>query len=110
MAVKCIAERFYFTAGMFLIRIINIMKKLEHCTYILLSLKDKQFYTGYTTNLKQRLTAHFHGYSANTSFRRPFTLIFCEYFLSKKDAMRRERYFKINPGKKTIKLMLRDSL
>ena len=85
-------------------------KKLEYCTYVLLSLKDKNFYIGYTTDLKQRLTAHFHGYSKNTSFRRPFTLIFCEYFLSNKDAMRREKYFKTNLGKKTLKLMLRESL
>jgi len=86
------------------------MKKLEYCVYILFSLKDKQFYTGYTTDLKQRLTDHFHGHSTNTSFRRPFILLFCEYFLSKKDAMRREEYFKTSSGKRTLKIMLRDSL
>ncbi|MBI4158244.1 MAG: hypothetical protein HY505_01305 [Candidatus Yanofskybacteria bacterium] len=29
--------------------------------------------------MKQRLTDHFHGHSTNTSFRRPFILLFCEF-------------------------------
>lgn len=86
------------------------MKKLEHCVYVLFSLKDRQFYVGYTTDLKQRLTDHFHGHSTNTSFRRPFVLVFCEYFLSKKDAQRREGYFKTSSGKRTLKLMLKECL
>ena len=86
------------------------MSKLQHCVYILLSLKDGKFYIGYTTNLKQRLTDHFHGQSKATAPRRPFRLIFCEYFFSKKDALRREKYFKTTAGKKALKLMLRNGL
>jgi len=85
------------------------MSKLQYCVYVLLSLKDKKLYIGYTTNLKQRLTDHFHGQSKATAPRRPFKLIFCEYFLSKKDASRREGYFKTTAGKKGLKLMLRHS-
>ena len=84
--------------------------KLLYCVYVFLSLKDRKFYIGYTTNLKQRLTDHFHGQSKATAPRRPFKLIFCEYFLSKKDAMRRERYFKTSYGKKALKIMLREGL
>ena len=49
--------------GLFLILESNIiiLMKLQYCVYVLLSLKDKKFYIGYTTNLKQRLTDHFHG-------------------------------------------------
>lgn len=86
------------------------MSKLQYCVYLLLSLKDNQFYIGYTTNLKQRLTSHFHGESSSTKSRRPFKLIFCEYFLLKTDALRREQYFKTSSGKKALKLMLRDGL
>ena len=86
------------------------MPKLLYCVYVLLSLKDGKFYIGFTTNLKQRLTDHFHGQSKATFPRRPFKLIFCEYFLSKKDAMRRERYFKTSYGKKALKIMLREGL
>ena len=42
-----------------------------------------------------------------TKSRLPFKLIFYEAFLDQKDALRREKYFKTNPGKRTLKLMLR---
>jgi len=86
------------------------MSKLRHCVYILQSLKDHNFYIGSSSDLKQRLTDHFHGKVKSTSFRRPFKLIFCEFFLSKKDALRREKYFKTTAGKRSLKLVLRTSL
>jgi putative endonuclease len=88
----------------------NKNKKLQYCVYVLYSLKDKSFYIGFTENLKQRLTDHFHGNSKSTAPRRPFKLIFCEYFLSKADAQRREKYFKTTKGKRTLKLILKSSL
>lgn len=84
--------------------------KLKYCVYVLYSLKDNKLYIGSTINLKQRLTDHFRGNSFATATRRPFKLIFCEYFLAKQDALRREKYFKTNVGKKALKLMLRASL
>ena len=86
------------------------MAKLQHCVYVLLSLKDNKLYIGYTSDLKKRLTYHFNGQSKTTAPRRPFKLIFCEYFISKLDASRRERYFKTSPGKKSLKLITRESL
>ena len=86
------------------------MKKLQYCVYVLLSLKDQKFYIGYTTSLHERLTSHISGNSQVTEFRRPFTLIFCEYFYSKHDATRREKYFKTSAGKKELKIMLKISL
>lgn len=86
------------------------MSKLKHCTYVLQSLKDHKFYIGSSSDLKERLTDHFHGKVKSTSFRRPFKLIFCEFFVSKKDALRREDYFKTTAGKKSLKLILRESL
>lgn len=77
---------------------------------MLLSLKDKNLYIGSSSNLKQRLTDHFHGNSQSTKGRRPFKLIFCEYFVSKKDALRREKYFKTAAGKKSLSLVIRDGL
>ena len=86
------------------------MRKLQYCVYVLYSTNDKDFYMGYTTNLKQRLTAHFHGFSQSTSPRRPLKLLFCEYFLSKQDALRREQYFKTASGKRMLRLVLKESL
>ncbi|GIW64183.1 MAG: hypothetical protein KatS3mg092_0116 [Patescibacteria group bacterium] len=70
------------------------MKKIQYCVYFLYSLKDKKFYIGYTTNLHQRLTYHISGNSQTTKFRRPFKLLFCEFFLSKHDVLRREKFLK----------------
>lgn len=86
------------------------MNKLQYCVYVLLSQKDNKFYIGYTTNLHERLTSHITGNSKATEARRPFTLIFCEYYLSKHDATRREKYFKTSVGKKILRLMLYNSL
>jgi putative endonuclease len=86
------------------------MRKLPFCVYILKSQKDGLLYIGFTTDLHRRLTEHMHGQSDATAPRRPFDLIYCEYHVSKIDALRREGYFKTTAGKKALKLMLRDSL
>lgn len=84
--------------------------KLQYCIYVLLSLKDKALYVGFTTDLKRRLTEHFHGQSKATAPRRPFRLIFCEYHMNRQDAERRKRYLKTAAGRKALKLMLRETL
>jgi len=37
-------------------------------------------------------------------------LVFCEYYLSKSDMIRREKYLKTSVGKKGLKLMIRKTL
>jgi len=86
------------------------MKKLKYCVYILQSLKDRNFYIGYTTNLHERLTSHINGNSKATEFRRPFELIFCEFYKNKHDATNREKYFKTTKGKRALRLMLKETL
>lgn len=83
---------------------------LSYCVYVLFSQKDGLLYIGYSGNLERRLTEHIQGKCRSTSYRRPLELIFCEYYLFKKDALKREAYFKTNPGKKALKLMLRTTL
>jgi len=41
---------------------------------------------------------------------RPFELVFYEAYKSKKDAQRRETYFKTTKGKRALKLILQESL
>ncbi|OGK17389.1 hypothetical protein A2690_00140 [Candidatus Roizmanbacteria bacterium RIFCSPHIGHO2_01_FULL_39_12b] len=86
------------------------MKKLNYCVYVLRSLKDGDFYIGYTTNLNQRLTSHIKGESKATLPRRPFALIFCEDYKNKHDATNREKYFKTTKGKRALRLMLKETL
>ncbi|MDA0376490.1 MAG: GIY-YIG nuclease family protein [bacterium] len=78
--------------------------------YVLRSLKDKQFYSGSTNNLKRRLQQHQRGENVSTAKRLPVEMIYFEGHRSKDDALRREKYFKTAKGKTTLRLMLRDSL
>jgi putative endonuclease len=74
-----------------------------HYVYILLSLKDGKFYIGYTSNLKRRLKEDSSGKNPSTKSRRPLRLLYYEAHLSKRDAMRRETYFKSTKGKSTLR-------
>lgn len=83
---------------------------LPYCVYILFSKKDKLLYTGFTRNIEIRVKQHNDGKSKSTAPRRPLELVFCEFYLFEADARKREMYFKTNPGKKAIKLMLGNTL
>ena len=83
---------------------------LSYCVYILLSEKDYLLYTGFTTNLSNRIDCHNSGGNKSTAPRRPLKLIFCEYYLFEENARKREMYFKTTMGKKAIKLMLANTL
>jgi putative endonuclease len=84
--------------------------ELRSCTYVLLSLADGKLYIGYSSNLRQRLQDHFDGKVPSTAPRRPLRLIHVEYYLADEDARRRESYFKTTKGKRTLKLMLQETL
>lgn len=72
-------------------------------TYVLQSKKNGQFYTGATTNLKQRLKEHNQGLVVSTKHKRPFQLTYFEACLNKDGAYRRERYLKTGMGKRYLK-------
>jgi len=63
--------------------------------YILKSLKDGRFYTGYTADLKKRLVQHNSGGVRSTKGRRPLELVYWEAFETRGTAMRRERRIKM---------------
>lgn len=86
------------------------MMPLPYCVYILFSHKDHHLYTGFTTNIEQRVKNHNDGQTKSTAPRRPLELIFCEFYLFEADARKREMYFKTTAGKKAIKLMLGGTL
>jgi putative endonuclease len=67
--------------------------------YVLLSEKDNQFYTGYTSDLNKRFTVHNEGRVESTKDRRPLKLIYWEGCLNQQDATRREKYLKSGNGK-----------
>lgn len=72
---------------------------MYYYVYILLSDVDNQFYTGYTSDLKQRLKIHNEGKVYSTRNRRPLRLIYFEGCINQQDATRREKYLKSGSGK-----------
>ena len=78
--------------------------------YILESFKDKNFYTGYTNNLRKRFEEHSKGLVASTKSRRPFKLIYYETYLNERDAERREKYLKTGMGKRDLRNRLKGYL
>ena len=83
---------------------------LPYCVYVLQSRKDLGLYYGYSTKLEERIIDHNRGRTDSTRIRRPLKLIYCEFFLNKKDAKRRESYFKTTQGRRMLKLLLRETL
>lgn len=82
----------------------------RYYVYTLLSLKDKKFYTGLTTNLRNRLQQHARGEVKSTKDRRPLKLIHYEYFIDKDDAKTREIFLKSGFGRNQLKLALKRTL
>lgn len=78
------------------------MKKYYY-TYVLLSKKDNKFYTGFTDNLRRRITEHNSGKVESTKFRRPFDLVYFEGCRNKRDALHREKYLKTTYGKRYLR-------
>ncbi|WP_194976314.1 GIY-YIG nuclease family protein [Aquiflexum lacus] len=80
---------------------------MYYYVYVLISEKDNLFYTGYTKDLRGRLSEHNSGNVISTRFRRPLKLIYFEGCLSQQDATRREKYLKSGNGKIYLKSRLR---
>jgi len=76
-------------------------------TYVLLSEKDKQLYTGSTKNLKERFEQHCKGKVFSTKHRLPLKLIYYEACLTEDDARRREKSLKSFRGKMFIRRRLK---
>lgn len=74
--------------------------------YVLESLKDGDYYIGYTNNLKRRLEEHKNGLSFSTKFRLPTKLIYFEGCADQDDAKRREDYLKTTQGRRFLGLRL----
>ena len=79
-------------------------------TYVLLSLKDGKFYTGYTKDIENRLKQHNKGSVESTRLRTPLELVYYEVCFNQKDALHREKYLKTTYGKRYIRNRLKNFL
>ena len=68
-------------------------------TYILYSLKSKDFYYGYTEDLRKRLEKHQSGEVPSTKPYLPWKLVWYGAFENKKLAKDFEKYLKTGSGK-----------
>ena len=79
-------------------------------TYVLLSNKDRRFYTGCADDLKRRFEEHQRGRGDSTKDRRPLELVYYEACRDRKDARRRELYLKTYHGKMFLRNRLKSYL
>jgi putative endonuclease len=78
--------------------------------YTLYSEKDKRLYTGFSTNLRNRLSTHARGKVKLTAHRHPLTLIDYDYFVNEGDARAREVFLKSGFGREQLKQSLKRTL
>ena len=81
---------------------------IKYYVYILQSLKDNMFYTGFTRDLKKRQIEHNNGKVKSTKNRRPLKLVYYEVCFNQEDALHREKYLKTTYGKRYIKNRLKN--
>lgn len=77
-----------------------------HYIYILKSLKDGKYYTGFSSDLRSRIRDHHAGNVQSTKNRRPLEVIYYEAYKEKTQAVRREKFLKTTKGKLQLKKQL----
>jgi len=81
----------------------------EFVVYILYSEKFNQHYTGYTSNIIERFKSHNHlATKGHTIKYRPWIVIHIEFFNSKSEAMKKEKYLKTGIGREFIKNIIQN--
>ena len=75
--------------------------------YVLRSIKDNLFYTGFTNDLEKRIKEHNNKQQFSTQHRVPLELVYYEWCINKEDAIVREQYLKSGVCKKYLKNRLK---
>ena len=78
--------------------------------YVLQSQSTGHFYTGFTSNLEQRVLQHNRGVTKSTKHRVPWRLVHHEPFVSRSEAIRREKFLKSGRGREELSAMVIDSV
>src|SRR5437016_5527171 len=78
--------------------------------YVLYSDTSKNFYVGFTHDLKKRIAEHNNGLNFSTKAYRPWELIYYEAHRDENDGRRREKYLKTTAGDQALHRMLRNDL
>lgn len=79
--------------------------------YLLENQDDKSWYTGFSSNLKQRVKDHNNGKGSRyTKSKISWKLIYYEAYVEKSDALGRERFLKSGSGKRFLNKQLKNYL
>ena len=79
--------------------------------YLLENQDDKSWYTGFTSDLRQRVKEHKEGKGGRTTaLKRHWKLIYYEAYLNKNDALGREKFLKSGSGRRYLKKQLKHYL
>ena len=78
--------------------------------YVYVLKSQTRLYVGRSINLKKRIKEHLQSKNWTTRRLKNLELIFYEAFKSKKDSIRREKYFKSSKGKSSLKQIIRESV
>lgn len=81
----------------------NPVRASLYYVYVLRNGESGRLYTGYTSDLRKRLSEHLNGKSQYTKPRGPYELIYYEACLDMSDALAREKYLKTGVGKRYLK-------
>lgn len=74
--------------------------------YVLYSKSHHRFYKGHCENLDKRLKEHNSGQTKSIKSFLPFELVYFEEFVTRAEAITRERYFKTAAGRRYLKTKL----
>ena len=78
--------------------------------YVLINTSTRKHYTGFTSDLTQRVGQHNSGITKSTKNRGIWELLYSERFATRSEAMRRERFLKTGQGREELKRILDASL
>jgi len=78
-----------------------------HCVYVLRSVKNGKRYVGSTgQDVRARLRQHNRGQNHWASQNGPFELLLVEEYVTKAEAVHRERFLKTGVGRRELDLLL----
>ena len=74
--------------------------------YVLKSINHDFFYKGHCEDLDERLMQHNSGMTQSIRPYMPFIIVYSEEFLTREEAIEREKYFKSAAGRRFLKKKL----
>ncbi|MEC4003073.1 GIY-YIG nuclease family protein [Flavobacterium sp. SUN052] len=79
---------------------------MYYFVYVLESEIDGRLYKGQTSNIENRLKEHNSGKTRSTKGFIPWKLVYFEKFITREEAVLREKYFKTGSGREFLKIYI----